>query len=224
MSDALPAASDLSATPESQEPQQPAFDPAELEALRAEKARYEAEAAQAREQNRRYEMQMAQQAAAAWQQAEQQMHQAVSGMDYEEGLRVQRDFYKRQQAALLQTVQQRDQQVQQANLNAWIDHNVREHGLTDADRQRLAYAAMQHPDNVPQEAQRIKAERAQASTELQQTRNELEQMRRALAAAGIRQSGAWQPAGSPPQPVATNITPGSLEDFKQALAGSAGFA
>lgn len=222
MSDGIPAPSELTGAPESQQPEQPGFDPAELEALRAEKARIEAEAAQVREQNRRYEMQMAQQAAAAWQQAEAQMQQAVAGMDYEEGLRVQRDFYKRQQAALLQTVQQRDAQVHQANLAAWIDHNVREHGLTDADRMRLAYAAQANPDLVPQEAQRIKAERQGQRGELDQTKAELEQMRRALAAAGIKASGAWQTGGANPQPVAVQIEPGSLDDFKRALAGSAG--
>jgi len=221
MSDATGLPSDLSATPAAPEPV--AVDPSEWESIQSRAARaeqVEREAAILRQQNRQYEQQMAQQAVAAWQQAEREtLAAAKAHPDPDAGIAMTQDFYRRQQAALLGIVQQRDQQVHLANLSAWIDKNIQDHGLSAGDRARLAWVAQQDPNQVPAEAERIKAEREAPQSELQQLRQQVEQLTRATQANGIRQSGAWRTGGANPQPVATTITPGSEDHLRALLFG-----
>jgi len=221
-SDGLPAPSELTNTPEGQ--QQEAFDPAEIAQLRAQAeraAQLEAEQAQMRQRMQAYDAQLGQQAAQAWKAEEQRMLQQAQQMDDPtEAARFVAAQYQARENALVEMVRQRDQQAHVQNLNAWVDQNVREHGLTDADRYRLAAVAAQNPDAVPQEAARIKAERATPSAEIAALKQQVEQLTRAQAAGQIVQSGAWQTGGANTQPATDNPNP--RQQLRRLLAGTAG--
>lgn len=220
MSDEFPATSDLSASPDAQS-SAPVIDPAEWEAVQSKAARADAierELEATRQQNARYEQQMAQQMAQAWQQEEARVMQAArEHTDPDQALAMTRDYYLRREQAYAGAVRQRDQAIHTANVNAWIDKNIQEHGLSDADRAQLAWVAQQNPDAVPAEAQRIKAQRHAPNAETAQLRQQVEQLTRAMQAAGIRQSGAWQTGGTNPQPVSQEIKPGSDAHLRQLL-------
>lgn len=173
----------------------------------AEEANRRAEAAAQREAAIQQREQQAawQNAQAAWKQREQQMLQQTENFDEQTRLAVMQEFYNQRHQ---QTEQQAYQALQFVTAEAYAQDLLRANGLTQEDRILLG----SNPNQMPQIAARIKAERDQHKALLAQ----IERGQRAAQAqqsleAGINRIGG---VGGRPAPVDANFKKGSPEHLK----------
>lgn len=177
----------------------------------------ESELQQERDARAKTDQALAQQAAKAWRDEEFRVHAAVQQMDPDQGRVKLAQYYQAREQFILNQRHQEMQQVHTERVHAYADYAARELGLDDADKTQLVQVGLRDGNAMAAEAERLHARRTTGNSEVQQLREEIEQLKRGQQANAMRSSGAWQTSSGVPQPVSTEIKPGSADHLKSLL-------